>query len=131
MKYIYFEIHTIYTEEDKWIPASRQIKNVNELLLPPEDLSSSGYKGFRTVTERNTEITSNLFLDQIWVDLDVYKIGDKIPTLRKEDISNAIELLVMMKEQTKLTKREVIEKRSKEIGEERLAKAIRKINKDE
>ena len=72
MRYIYFEIHSIYTEQDKWIPESRQIKNVNILQLQPDNLNSSGHCELRTITERNTEVQSNLYLDQIWVDLDVY-----------------------------------------------------------
>lgn len=98
MRYIYFEIHTIYTEADKWIPESRQIRNANILLLPPEHLNSSGYHGFRSITDRNTEVESSLFMDQIWVDLDTYKIGDEIATLRDGDVTNAIELITMLKE---------------------------------
>tara|TARA_R110000796_G_scaffold34373_4_gene88847 strand:- start:2268 stop:2642 length:375 start_codon:yes stop_codon:yes gene_type:complete len=85
MRYIYFEVHRIYTdgEENRLDLISKEIKNANELVHRPDNLSSTGDWGFRTRTSQGIRkieykgeikrIPCELIVDQVWLDLDVYK----------------------------------------------------------
>jgi hypothetical protein len=91
MRYIYFEIHQL-SNGDGWIPNTREIKNMNVLSLRPE-LNSTGYFGSTSATKRiKSDKIEYLYIDQIWIDMDVYDI-DTNNIFKKQDIVYVIEKL--------------------------------------
>tara|TARA_R110000737_G_scaffold310371_1_gene318959 strand:- start:713 stop:1087 length:375 start_codon:yes stop_codon:yes gene_type:complete len=89
MRYIYFEVHRIYCdgEENHRELVRKDIKNINELVHRPDNLSSTGDGSFRTITKQGTRkiehqgeiqrLECDLFIDQVWLDLDVYKDSEQ------------------------------------------------------
>ena len=100
MRYIYFEEHKVYTEDG--ILLIEEIKNANVLMLRPDNLSSRGDWGFRTVTEQGErkltiddeiqDVKTTLVIDQYWLDLDVYDMNSK-NFISSEEIQEVIDKL--------------------------------------
>lgn len=74
IKYIYFELYVENASKPK-------IQNENILFLKP-DTNSSGYWGYRNVTERRkmNSVSDYIVVHQYWVDFTKYELRKNINT---------------------------------------------------
>jgi len=78
IKYIYFEVNYIIGID----PTEKRIENENALMFKP-NTNSSGYWGFRNLTERaNMSRPTFSVVEQFWIDLETFK-GVEYPDLQE------------------------------------------------